>query len=272
MPLSAPQPALETGISGLSPEMLDDRLPIPLYHQVRLLLAERIRRGDFPPNSLMPGEHQIAERLGASRITVKRALNELAAAGLVSRRRGLGTVVTPQVELPIVTGSFSTLMDSLRAMGHETQVELVEAPRMEPAGHEVAQALGVERGAPVLRVVRLRRLAGSPFSYLISWLPERVAANCESRALAEQTMLSLLETAGAAPHEAELWISSVGADPAVSAALETAVGAPLLRIDRIMRQADGRAVQFIHAHYHADRFRYHLISRRDGDAGWEPES
>ncbi|WP_392353879.1 GntR family transcriptional regulator [Brevundimonas sp. LF-1] len=101
----------------LRPELLDDRLPIPLYHQVRLLLAERIRRGVFPPGSLLPGEHQIAELLGASRITIKRAMNELADAGLVTRHRGRGTVVAPQVELPVVTGSFSTLMDRSRPWG-----------------------------------------------------------------------------------------------------------------------------------------------------------
>lgn len=250
----------------LSPDMLDDRLPIPLYHQVRLLLAERIRRGDFPADSILPGEHQIAERLGASRITVKRALNELAAAGLVTRHRGKGTVVASRVETPVITGSFSTLIDSQRAMGHETDLELIET-RAEPADAEVARALDLTAGDNVRRIVRLRRLGDMPFSYLVTWLPEEIASQYDDRAFAEQTMLSLLESAGAAPHEAELWISAGAADAAIASALQVERGAPLLRIDRIMRRADGAPVQYIHAHYHADRFRYHLLSRREAEAG-----
>jgi len=251
----------------LRPELLDDRLPIPLYHQVRLLLAERIRRGVFPPGSLLPGEHQIAELLGASRITIKRAMNELADAGLVTRHRGRGTVVAPQVELPVVTGSVSTLMDSLKTMGHETQVELLES-RSVAADSDVAHALAVSPGAPVRRITRLRRLGETPFSYLVSWLPEFVASGCDDAAFAEQSMLDLLERAGATPHEAELWISSVGADTAAASALQVAIGSPLLRIERIMRRADGEPVQYIHAHYHADRFRYHLLSRRE-EGNWQ---
>lgn len=251
----------------LRPDLLDDRLPVPLYHQIRLLLAERIRRGAFPAGSLLPGEHQISELLGASRITVKRALNELADAGLVTRHRGRGTVVTPQVELPVVTGSFSTLMDSLKTMGHETQVELLES-RAEAADADVARALAVDPGASVRRIIRLRRLGETPFSYLVSWLPEFVASDCDDSAFAEQSMLDLLERAGAAPHEAELWISAVGADTSAASALEVAIGSPLLRIERIMRRADGAPVQYIHAHYHADRFRYHLLTRRK-EGNWQ---
>lgn len=251
----------------LRPDLLDDRLPVPLYHQIRLLLAERIRRGAFPAGSLLPGEHQISEMLGASRITVKRALNELAEAGLVTRHRGRGTVVTPQVELPVVTGSFSTLMDSLKTMGHETQVELLER-RAEAADADVARALAVAPGASVRRIIRLRRLGETPFSYLVSWLPEFVARDCDDAAFSEQSMLDLLERAGATPHEAELWISAVGADTSAASALEVAIGSPLLRIERIMRRADGTPVQYIHAHYHADRFRYHLLSRRE-EGNWQ---
>ena len=251
----------------LRPDLLDDQLPVPLYHQIRLLLAERIRRGAFPAGSLLPGEHQISEMLGASRITVKRALNELAEAGLVTRHRGRGTVVTPQVELPVVTGSFSTLMDSLKTMGHETQVELLES-RVEAADADVARALAVIPGAPVQRIIRLRRLGETPFSYLVSWLPDFVASDCDDAAFAEQSMLDLLERAGATPHEAELWISAVGADTSAASALEVAIGSPLLRIERIMRRADGTPVQYIHAHYHADRFRYHLLSRRE-EGNWQ---
>src|SRR5690606_41559350 len=162
-----------------------------------------------------PGWPQLAELRAASRMTLKPAMNELADAGPATRHRGGRTVVAPQVELPVVTGSFSALMDSLKTMGHETQVELLES-RSVAADSDVAHALAVSPGAPVRRIIRLRRLGETPFSYLVSWLPEFVASGCDDAAFAEQSMLDLLERAGATPHEAELWISSVGADTAAA--------------------------------------------------------
>lgn len=256
-------------VTDLRPDLLDERLPTPLYHQVQMLLTDRIRRGDFPAGSILPGEHQIAHLLGASRITVKRAMNELAAAGLVTRHRGRGTVVAPLASLPVVTGAFDTLIDSLRVMGLETQLELLETSTL-LADDATARALGLAPGQEVQRIVRLRRLSGAPFSYLVSWLPLSVAGGYAEQDLATRSMLSLLDQAGATPDEAELWITAVAAEPVVAGALNVSLGAPLLRIERIMRKADGTVVQLIHAHYRADRFQYHLKSRRqDADAaGW----
>ncbi len=259
-----------TQTAGLSPDQLDHAAPTPLYHQIYLVLREKIRSGEFPANSVMPGEQELAKLFDVSRITVKRALNELAAHDLVSRHRGRGTVVTASATLPQVHGSFDNLIDSLKTLGLETQVQVLELSDM-PAPPAVAALLDLEPGAEVQRGVRLRKLTGEPFSYLIQYMPGDIAARISRADMETVPMLVLLERAGATPYEAEQWITAVAADPPIAAALEMAPGAPLLRVERVMRDKAGRAVQLIYAHYRPDRFKYHMRSSRKGSSQWRAE-
>jgi GntR family transcriptional regulator len=83
-------------------------------------------------------------------------------------------------------------------------------------------------------------------------------------------MLTLLERAGAPPQEAEQWISAVGAPSSIASTLDVAPGAPLLRVDRVMRGPRRKPVQYIEAHYRPDRFHYHFRTQRNvrGNGEW----
>lgn len=251
--------------AGLNAAQLDPAAPIPLYHQIYLLLRERIRLGEFPAQSTLPSEQDLARLFGVSRITVTRALRELAAQDLVSRRRGRGTVVTASAALPLVHGRFDNLIDSLRTLGLETQVQVLERADM-PAPAAVAPLLDLCPGTWVQRTVRLRTLSDVPFSYLIQYMPSDVALNVGLDILDTTPTLVRLEQAGFAPREAEQWITAVAAEPTMAAALDLVSGSPLLRVDRVMRDRTGRPVQLIHAHYRPDRFKYHLHSRDQDSA------
>jgi GntR family transcriptional regulator len=251
-------------IATLSPELLDQSLPTPLYHQIYLLLRERIRTGAFTAQSVLPSEQELTRLLGVSRITVKRALNELAAHGLVLRHRGRGTIVTYNTAYPLVKGDFSNLIDSLRTMGLETEIELLEVTDL-TAPPEVADLMGLPPGADVQRAVRLRKLQAEPFSYLITYVPADIAASFSRAQLASEPLLRLLDRAGAQAAEAEQILTATAAEPAVAQALRTAIGSPLLSIQRIMRDQSGRAIQLIMGFYRPDRFQYHMrLTRQDG--------
>lgn len=246
------------GTTGaLGPHLIDGAAPTPLYHQIFLILKERIRRGDFAPGDVLPGEEDLAKAFAVSRITAKRALNDLAGEQLVTRRRGRGTVVAGAVSEGLVTGSFDTLVRSLERIGADTEVELLDVAE-EAANGEVARLLQLEPNAPVRRVNRLRRLDGEPFSYLVTYLPQSVARKITHRDLANKPMLRLLRAAGAEPAEAEQWITATGAEPQIAGALGLTVGAPLLRVVRVVRDAAKVPIQLIYAQYHPERFAYHI--------------
>lgn len=250
-----------TGVSELDATLLDETLPTPLYHQIYLILRTRILEGEFPGGALLPGEQDLAKRLKVSRITVKRAMNELAEDRLVTRHRGRGTIVTGRPPRRVVRGSFDTLLDSLKQMGLETQVQLLEVQALE-ASATVGALLQLEEGTPVQRVIRMRKIEGEPFSYIISYVPATIAAGYTRRDLESRPMLELLEKAGAAAFEVEQWITATAAEPHVAATLNLTVGSPLLKIERVVRDEGGRAVQLVVASYRPDLFEYHIRAQR----------
>ena len=255
-------------IDGFNAQLLNGALPTPLYHQVFLVLRERIQSGIYGEGATLPGEQELARAFDVSRITVKRALNELAANNLVSRHRGRGTIVTLGGVIPMVSGSFETLISSLRSMGLTTEVELLEVAE-EAADALVAERLRLEPGAAVQRAVRLRKLQGEPFSYLTTYVPAAIAGRYSIEELRSTPLLSLLERAGAGAVEAEQWITAASASPIVSACLDVPSGSPVLKIERTMIGADGAPVQMIVGHYRPDRFQYHMKSQRQSGAeGW----
>lgn len=262
----------DKGSMTFTPADIDESARVPLYQQIYDLLRARIMDGTLSLNDRLPAEQDLTQALGVSRITVKRAMNELAVAGLVRRQRGIGTVVIYDVEAPAIKGSFDTMIDGLTRMGIETEVQLLDCTvgTVSPA---IAQSLELKDGDSVQRIVRVRRLNGEPFSYLLTYIPYDVADGYDDALLASESLIKLLEQAGHAPVEAEQTITATAATPAVAANLGVAAGSPLLRIHRIMRDAKGRPVQDITAHYRADRFEYHIRLNRHNaaQADWTTE-
>jgi GntR family transcriptional regulator len=238
----------------------------PLHGQIRTSLHGMIDSGAYPSGSVLPGEQELARHFKVSRITVKRALNDLALAGFVRRMRGRGTIVTGGPAHPVLRGSFNTLLQSLKAMGAETEVQLLAAEEV-TAPAPIADLLDLQRGAKVERAVRLRKIKGAPFSHLVTYVPREIAAAYSHEQLATTPLLTLLERAGAKATDAEQTITAVAAQKDIADCLHISPGAPLLHITRVMRDAGGRAVQVIEAHYRPDKFQYHIrLSRRQSGA------
>ena len=260
--VQADEEAHDPWSAHLSAALLDENGPAPLYHQIHLVLRDLIRRLDLPPGTALPGEQALAKTFAVSRVTVKRALNELAAERLVSRHRGRGTLVAARKTIPVVRSSFDGLIESLQQMGLVTQVELLETGLVTASEARVAMQMRLDAGAVLQRAVRRRWLEEEPLSYLITYTPEHIAARYSKDDLAHTAFLLLLERAGSAPLEAEQWITAVAASPVIAAALKVRPSTPLLKIERIMRDGEGGVVQLVHGFYRPDLFQYHVHSLR----------
>jgi GntR family transcriptional regulator len=241
------------------------RFRSPLYHQIYLILRQRIADGDFGQDGTLPSEQDLAEFHGVSRITTKRALDELAKDGLVVRERGRGTRVVPGRMGPRVSGEATGAFDPLRAMGGATDVDLKSFGYV-PADEDVATALGIAPGTPVQRAVRVRSAGGDPFSHLTTHVPEDIARQFDADDLANFPILSLFERAGVTPQGAEQSVSATLADMVVAERLGIDVGAPLLRIRRVVRDDQGRAIELLVALYRSDLYRLTMTLSRDLDA------
>ncbi|MEM8986240.1 MAG: GntR family transcriptional regulator [Pseudomonadota bacterium] len=243
---------------------IDGSLPTPLYHQIYTVLKNRITNGVYPFNTVLPGEQELCKSFGVSRITIKRALGELAAEGVVSRHRGRGTVVRLHLPSPIVKANFDGLLENLIQMGVNTDVKLLEFSEM-PAPAVIAESLEIAEGDKVQHSIRLRLIEGAPFSYLRTYLPMDIAKPIKKKDLTSTPLLTLLKRSGVKVNSARQTITAVAAEPAVAGALELSVGAPVLKIIRVIKDDELRPVQCIVAFYRPDRYEYEMkLSRDDG--------
>jgi GntR family transcriptional regulator len=137
----------------------------------------------------------------------------------------------------------------------------------------IADALGLNNGERSQRSVRVRLVDGAPFSYLTTFVPERIGVTYSEGELATQPLLTLLERSGVDPHRATQSIGAALATPDVAAALDIEVGAPLIELTRVVFDRKGRGVEHLHAFYRPDRYNLRMDLARtshDGQRAWSP--
>ncbi|TQV76167.1 GntR family transcriptional regulator [Denitrobaculum tricleocarpae] len=258
-------PHAGTTDSNLSTQLGSQGLKTPLYHQIYLILKGQITDGVYSTDARLPSEQDLTERFGVSRITAKRAMDELAAEGLVVRERARGTRVIYQPPSAPIASSVEGLLENLIAMGLETTVKLLEFAYL-PAPNSVAEALEIERGAEVQRAVRVRTLDSAPFSHLTTYVPSALGRQFSAEELSSLPLLSLLERCGVKVDSASQTISATLADHVVAKCLGTDPGAALMKISRVVRDQNGMPVEFITALYRPDRYQYRMsLSRVQGE-------
>lgn len=210
---------------------------VPLHRQLFLVLHDEIARGALAAGDALPTEQSMCEQFRVSRITVRRALADLAEAGLIERRHGVGSFVT---ERPAPRGHDETgsYMDELRQIEFETEVEVTEFGVRAVPG-PIAERLGApDRALHVLRVRRSRR-TGEPLMITEAWLPEALAETVTAPALADAPLYHLLHSAGIGLQSLDHELTAEIAGPRTAALLGVLIGAALIRIDSVAHTAGG---------------------------------
>jgi GntR family transcriptional regulator len=240
---------------GASQEMfsLDRNTAVPLYHQIFVQLRDEIVSGTRAFGSQVPTEQEISNNFGVSRITARRALDELAAQQFVARKRRVGTQVIYNLPVRPIEANIAKAVDSLVTFGQKTAVTVVEIGK-EEAQEPVASLLGVKMGTVLIRAVRLRWLDGEPLGCTIAHVPEQFEFVINERSLKKAPILSLVTGSGREIGSANQTIAAVSADPAMAAALKIDAMEPLLRITRAFRDTQGAPLLLTRAFYRADRY------------------
>ena len=239
----------------------DPALPTPLYHQIFTVLRDKIYRGEYALGSFLPGEQEIAGFFGVSRITAKRALDEIAAAGLAVREQGRGTRVCIAPRGTSVRGSVEGLLHSLHAKG-SSSVRLLDFAYV-PAPDDVAERLAIAAGAEVQRAIRIWHGEAGPFNFLTTFVPGEVGRRWTREDLERKTLISLLEESGVRVERAEERVSATLADDATARALEVQSGSALLKVMRTLYDQQGRPVEYLMALYPPERYQYSVTLGRD---------
>jgi GntR family transcriptional regulator len=239
--------------------------------QIYLVLRDRILSGAVAFGAKLPTENELAAVHGVSRVTVRRALGELGRERLIERRRSAGTRVIYRPAPAPMTADISSMLAGLADMGRRTAVRLLSFDYV-PAEGAPAQALGVPASQMLLRSVRVRSVDGEPFSYLTTFVPERVSLTFTRQELASRPLLDLIERAGVKVEHARQRISARLATSDVAAALDVRTGAPLIELTRVVYDQSGHGVEHLHALYRPDRYAFEIDLIRSGkrDNAWSP--
>lgn len=235
-------------------------LPLPKYHRVYLVLREQLRDGRFVAG--LPGELALMQQFGVARVTVRRALAQLAGEGLIAREPGRGTRPIAAVPAPAAGGGhvetrLTGLLENLVSMGVRTSVKVLDT-RMLPAAHDVARALQLPTGAPVHKAVRVRSTGEGPIAHITTFVPAELAQRFGPQDLAATPILLLLEGAGVKIGRAVQTISARVADETLALHLDVALGSALLAVRRLVYDEHERPVLWLHGLYRPDRYEYEM--------------
>lgn len=223
-----------------------------LHRQIFLVLRDEISRGLFAGGAL-PGEEQLCERFGVSRITVRRALGDLAALGLVERRHGRGTFVRGDAATPWRPSPSLSVIDSLRKTATETVVRVLDVVQTVPPA-DVARLLELAPAEKAVHALRVRtNRDGRPAMLTDAWVPVAVGKRATEAALKKRALYEILMDQGVKFGRVVQEISATVADPQRAALLQTEVGGPLLKLVRLMHDLEDRPVLHLTAHMVAER-------------------
>lgn len=232
----------------------------PLYLQIKTMLAQRILDGDYAPHERLPSESELIKVFGVSRITVRQALRDLHADGLVFSVQGKGTFVAKPKAIQDVQ-RLQGFGESMVPQGYEASTRVVSLQETHPS-QEVAEALGIKRNDDVVGIQRIRYRNREPISVDHSFYPIEIGRRLAGRDLTQDIFPLLENEFGVMLDHADLRIEATLADEEQAGGLNCEVGAPVLLIRRLVFDQDEKRVAFEFIYHRGDAFQYHLRAER----------
>jgi GntR family transcriptional regulator len=238
-----------------SPYLLDPDSAAPLYHQIREGLRGAIEDGLLEPGRMLPSERELALTYGVNRLTLRQAMGELVHEGLLRREHGVGTFVSaPKLILRMdLASGFSELV---REAGHTRSSQLVSL-QVVAARVRVAVRLGIDEGAAVWRLQRLRFADDEPFMIeTVYLLRDRFPDLDEADVVRDGLYRTLRDRFGCEPAVTEDTLEPVLLDAYERNLLRADDKTLGLLVEASTRDTKGEVIEFSKSVVRGDRSRY----------------
>lgn len=238
-------------VEFLDPEEWLGQKAGPRYVQLRRRIEEAIENGMLPPDSSLPSEREIAEITELSRVTVRKAIQELVKLGVLEQRQGSGTFVrAPVAKVEQSLSQLTSFTEDMRRRGLETTSKWLERGVFIPSPEEVL-TLGLAAEDSVARIYRLREAGGQPMALERASLPLDILPNPVE---VTRSLYEVLEQSGNRPIRAVQKISAINLEPSEAELLGVAEGTAGLSIQRISYLESGRVAELTKSIYRGDAY------------------
>lgn len=226
---------------------------VPLYCQLKNLIVEKIEKGEFEADSIIPSEQDFCEQYDISRPTVRQAINELTASGRLYKLKGKGTFVSAQktyIHVKDYTGFTDSILDSKNLSEKNILfIETIDAQE-HPKLSEIfgAKADGRNEFAAITYTNKLSNdLVSLSVSYIpLSLFPE-ICDDIQSNKDVLRGKYPLI------PNSSKSMLDIISTDQRDAAYLQLQPGQPLIRINNVLYSKSGQPVEYIVTKYRADK-------------------
>lgn len=249
------------------PGTIDRGSPVPFYHQLKLLVVERIRTEGLRTGDRVPGEFALCEAYEVSRTVVRQALAELETEGVLERVKGRGTFVAVPKTSEGLAQHLTGLFEDMQARGHHLR-SLVRRMVVEPSPAQVARELQVPAGSPVLMIERLRFVGDEPWVLATTYLDAGLEDELRTADLENGSLYDVLENhLGIQLVSGRRTIEAVTATRPLARALGVRAGSPVLLLRSTSLGRHLRPVEHFIAYHRGDRSRFEVeLTRGEVDS------
>jgi GntR family transcriptional regulator len=230
-------------------------IDIPLYVQVREALRNDLAQ--MEPGQAIPTEPELEARFEVSRITVRKAIDDLVIEGLLVRQQGRGTFVQrPKLthELNMIT----SWTEQLIALGYTPRTLPLEIEEIEPP-KRVGYNLALSSEQRVFALRRLRLVSEEPVTLMVNYLPARLVPELDAKVSRRESLYETLEEEyGLIPARAVDTVETRSATDDEAKRLRIEHWAPVLCVTRVSYLSDGRPLEVGIAISRGDRYQYRV--------------
>lgn len=231
---------------------------VPYYIQLMDILKERIHQKEWVPGDQIPSEKSLCEHYQVSRTVVRQALRELEHEGVIRRKKGKGTFISPpKISEGLVqklTGFYQDMVE--RGLKPGTQVLHQDVV---PATEKVAGYLNLTPGEQVIDIQRLRSVNEEPIQIVTTYIPYEMCPSLATVDLTDRSLYEFLETEyGIIIVKGQRYIEAVLANDIEAELLGIERRAPLLMLDSVSYLENGRPIEYYHAVHRGDRSRFEV--------------
>jgi|TARA_B110000977_G_scaffold178850_1_gene236867 GntR family transcriptional regulator len=233
---------------------------LPLYVQIKESLKKDILGGRYAPYQKMPSESDLMKCFGVSRITVRQALRDLHLEGLIFTSQGKGTFASK----PKATQDVKYLQGFAEAMapkGYEATARLISIRELAPS-REVKSKLNLEAKENVVEVVRVRYLNRDPVSVDSSYFPPEIGRKLFSKDISGDIFPLLENDLRIELGRADVSLEARPADATIAKLLGTEAGCPIMWVQRLTHDRQGKPVDFEYLAFRGDTYKYQFQIER----------